>query len=278
MGLRDRIGVDVGRQAEARRGDRMGGGARGALDRHPARHRRPTRSRASTTAARPAFARACERHGVHLGLHTASAVNVAEYAPHVGDAVERYLEAYVEIAPRLGAEWIVIHAGYHFTSDKEMRMAAGRERLKRIVAHAEKHGALVLLENLNKEPDDGRGALPRAHGRGVALLFRGDPLAGVQAVVHRQPRASGARGHRGLSSTRSTSAGSRRCGSPIAGATAMRSICSRARATSISPTCSGASRRKGFAGHYMNAFGSLDDMLAGRDDLVRHAAAAGIVS
>ena len=32
----------------------------------------------------------------------------------------------------------------------------------------------------------------------------------------------------------------------------------------------------GFKGHYMNAFGSLDDMLAGRDDLVRLAEAAGI--
>ena len=32
----------------------------------------------------------------------------------------------------------------------------------------------------------------------------------------------------------------------------------------------------GFRGHYMNAFGSLDDMLAGRDDLVRLAEAAGI--
>ena len=40
--------------------------------------------------------RACERHSVHLGLHTASAVNVAEMAPYVGAAVERYLEAYVE--------------------------------------------------------------------------------------------------------------------------------------------------------------------------------------
>jgi sugar phosphate isomerase/epimerase len=26
---------------------------------------------------------------------------------------------------------------------------------------------------------------------------------------------------------------------------------------------------KGFTGHYMNAFGSLDDMLRARDDLVR---------
>ena len=33
---------------------------------------------------------------------------------------------------------------------------------------------------------------------------------------------------------------------------------------------------KGFRGHYMNAFGSLDDMLEGRDDLVRLAAAAGL--
>jgi len=33
---------------------------------------------------------------------------------------------------------------------------------------------------------------------------------------------------------------------------------------------------KGFTGHYMNAFGSLDDMLAGREDLVRLASAAGL--
>jgi sugar phosphate isomerase/epimerase len=33
---------------------------------------------------------------------------------------------------------------------------------------------------------------------------------------------------------------------------------------------------KGFVGHYINAFGSLDDMLTGRDDLVRRARAAGL--
>src|SRR4029077_3049074 len=76
--------------------------------------------------------RACERYDVHLGLHTASAVNVAEVAPYVGDAVERYLEAYVESSPRRGAEWIVLRAGFHFTSDKERRMPAGLDRLKRI--------------------------------------------------------------------------------------------------------------------------------------------------
>jgi len=33
---------------------------------------------------------------------------------------------------------------------------------------------------------------------------------------------------------------------------------------------------RGFRGHYMNAFGSLDDMLQGRIELVRLAAAAGV--
>jgi sugar phosphate isomerase/epimerase len=33
---------------------------------------------------------------------------------------------------------------------------------------------------------------------------------------------------------------------------------------------------KGFRGHYMNAFGSLDDMLNGRDELVQIAGTAGI--
>src|SRR5260370_39215166 len=45
-----------------------------------------------------------------------------------------------------------MHAGFHFTSDREQRMQAGLERLTRIVAYAERKGALVLLENLNKEP------------------------------------------------------------------------------------------------------------------------------
>lgn len=97
---------------------------------------------------------ALEKHGVHLGLHTLSAVNVAEYSPFLSDAVDAYLKAYIEAMPLLGASSIVVHAGYHFTADVEMRMAAGLERLKRMVEHAEKAGALLLLENLNKEPTD----------------------------------------------------------------------------------------------------------------------------
>src|SRR5271163_2205847 len=153
MNLRDRIGIDIGRKlsledavawasAQAVRLVDVqldtGANALGKID-----ERRGAALRAN-----------CERHGIHLGLHTSSAVNVAEYAPYVGDAVEQYLMAYVDAAGRLGAEWIVMHAGFHFTSDREERMAAGRERLQRIVAYAERKGALVLLENLNKEPPE----------------------------------------------------------------------------------------------------------------------------
>lgn len=95
-----------------------------------------------------------DKHGIQLGLHSNSAVNVAEYSPHVSDAVTEYLKRYVDLVPRLGASWTEMHAGYHFTKDKQARMEAGKERLKRVVAHAEKKKALVLLENLNKEPDD----------------------------------------------------------------------------------------------------------------------------
>jgi len=95
-----------------------------------------------------------ERHGIHIGLHTSSAVNVAEYAPHPSTGVDAYLKAYVDVYNELGAEWIVVHAGYHFTKDKELRMAAGLERLKRIADYAEKKKVRLLLENLNKEPAD----------------------------------------------------------------------------------------------------------------------------
>ena len=95
---------------------------------------------------------ACAANGVRLALHTLSAVNVAEYSPFLSEAVDAYLRAYVEAAPRLGADWVVVHAGYHFTADRAMRMEAGRERLHRLARHAEREGALLLLENLNPEP------------------------------------------------------------------------------------------------------------------------------
>ncbi len=99
-----------------------------------------------------AVRRACERCGVRLGLHTLSAVNVAEYAPLVADAVDAYLKAYIDAAVLLGAGWIVVHAGFHFSADIPQRMQAGLDRLRRVADYADRNGVLLLLENLNKEP------------------------------------------------------------------------------------------------------------------------------
>jgi len=96
----------------------------------------------------------CERDGIRLGLHTSSAVNVAELAPLVGEAVDAYLVGYVDAAARLGAGWIVVHAGYHFSSNVARRMDAGLARLRRVVDYAETKNIRILLENLNKEPED----------------------------------------------------------------------------------------------------------------------------
>jgi sugar phosphate isomerase/epimerase len=96
---------------------------------------------------------ACAEHGIHLGLHTLSAVNIAEVSPFVREAADRYLEAYVDLAARLQASWVVVHAGYHFTADREMRVAAALERLERATAQAESRGVQLLLENMNWEPE-----------------------------------------------------------------------------------------------------------------------------
>jgi sugar phosphate isomerase/epimerase len=96
----------------------------------------------------------CERDGIRLGLHTSSAVNVAELAPLVGEAVDAYLKAYVDAAKRLGAGWIVVHAGYHFGSNVPRRMQSGLDRLRRVLDYAETKNTRLLLENLNKEPPD----------------------------------------------------------------------------------------------------------------------------
>jgi hypothetical protein len=55
----------------------------------------------------------CERADIHLGLHTLSAVNVAEFSPYVSEAVDAYLRANIDVAHRLGCAWLVVHAGFH---------------------------------------------------------------------------------------------------------------------------------------------------------------------
>ena len=274
MGLRDRIGVDVGRRL----------GLEPAVEwaaAHQVRYidiQLDTAENAFTRIddARAAAVRAaCERHDVHLGLHTLSAVNVAEYSPYVAEAVDRYLEGYVDAYGRLGAEWIVVHAGYHFTADKDMRMAAGLERLKRVAGYAEQKGALILLENLNKEPaeaevhylahtlEEWRYYFERVESPAFRLSF---------TVNHAHLVPEGVAGFvDGLDMSRVEEVRLADCFrnghevhlKPGAGDLDFADMFRRI-------------ETKGFKGHYTNAFGSLADMLAARDDLVRLARDAGI--
>ena len=242
MTLRERIGVDLG--GRRRLEDGLAWAAangvyyvdmclEGAPD-HP-------NAPATWTPERVAALRtACERHGIHLGLHSASAVNVAETSPLLTDAAERYLETYIHLAGRLGAEWIVVHGGYHFTGDYAARRAASLERLQRAAALAERAGARLLLENLNREPEHAEIRY-LAHDLEECREYFGrirSPSLGWAFTVnhaHLVPRASTA------SSTRWTSGGAGRCAWPTATA-ATRSTCGRARARSTSGGCSRGSR------------------------------------
>jgi sugar phosphate isomerase/epimerase len=217
----------------------------------------------------------CERHGVTLGLHTASAVNVAEYAPYVADAVEAYLKAYVDAAVRLGAKWIVMHAGFHFTADKAERMQAGRERLWRVVAHAENKGALILLENLNKEPDAAEvhylaHTVEEWRYYFDAIASPSFKLSFTANHAHLVPE-----GIDGFIDAIDLG----RVGEVRLADCFRNGFEAHLRPGEGDLDFAAMFRRLesgGFKGHYTNAFGSLDDMLAGRNELVRLARTAGV--
>ena len=95
----------------------------------------------------------CAESDVSLGLHTLSAVNVAETSAHVADAVDDYLRAYVDIGDLVGADRIIVHGGYHFTDDRDDRIAASKARLRRTIEYATDAAPDLLLENHNVEPD-----------------------------------------------------------------------------------------------------------------------------
>ena len=153
MKLLDRIGVDISRRLKLE--DAIAWAAKNGLRHIDIQLDTGENALPKFDAKRcAAVKKLLEKHDIELGLHTNSAVNVAEYSPHVSDAVTDYLKRYVDLVPKLGASWTEMHAGYHFTKDKKARMEAGKGRLQRVVEHAEKRKALVLLENLNKEPKD----------------------------------------------------------------------------------------------------------------------------
>ena len=87
-----------------------------------------------------------------IGLHTLSAVNMAEFAPYLSEAVDDYIKSYIDVAKLIDANWVEVHAGFHFTGDYERRKLAGLERLKRMGDYAAKQGVKLFLENMNPEP------------------------------------------------------------------------------------------------------------------------------
>lgn len=274
MNLKDRIGIDLGRRIRLEEGIEWAArhGVRyidvqldteaNALDTFDATRAKGVRS-------------ACEKHGLHLGLHTLSAVNVAEYSPFVRNAVDEYLRGYMDVAKLLDAEWIVVHAGYHFGSDKTERMRASLERLKRAADYAQAIGATLLLENLNKEPEDAE-----VHYLAHSVEEWQYYIAGIAApslrlsftVSHAHLVPEGVDGFiDALDFSRVAEVRLADCFrlgkevhlKPGTGDLDFGHIFRRVEG-------------KGFTGHYTNAFGSLDDMLAARDDLAAKAAAVGV--
>jgi len=88
--------------------------------------------------------------GVRYGLHTASYVNTAEVMPDVREASERHLLGYINLSKAIGAEYCVIHCGYHFS---QLRKAVMESLLKTLTAAIELAEALrlpLVIENMNR--------------------------------------------------------------------------------------------------------------------------------
>jgi sugar phosphate isomerase/epimerase len=205
------------------------------------------------------------REGIRLGLHTLSAVNIAEFSPIVSSSVDAYLAAYIEAAHRLGAGWIVVHGGYHFTADKRARMEAAVARLARAADLAEKKGVRLLLENLNPEPAEAEVHY-LAHDVEECRYFferiKSPALGWSFTVNHAHILAVGIdRFMDGMDLGRCGEVRLADCRGTIEehllpgqGTIDFARVFARIEAS-------------GYQGHYMMAFGSLNDMLKGRDTL-----------
>lgn len=216
-----------------------------------------------------------DRHNIRLGLHTLSGVNVAEFSPFCRDAVDQYLKAYIDLAVRLDAGWIVVHGGYHFTNCRSLRMKTAIERLFRIANYAQSKGVLLLLENLNWEP-----VLAEVNYMPVTPAECMHFFKEVQNPALRWSfTANHAHFLPGVGIEKFIDAMDF-------------SLCHEVRLADNNGSYEihqqpgdgsidfGAMFKKiegmGYTGHYTNGFGSIDDMLIGRDYMVARASEAGV--
>jgi sugar phosphate isomerase/epimerase len=274
MGLRDRIGIDLSR--DVRIEDGVVWAAKNDVKYLDIQLDNDTNDITTFDAKRVSAVRSVrEKHGIHIGLHTSSAVNVAEFAPYASTGVDEYLKAYIDIYPKVGAEWIVVHAGYHFGKDKPVRMKAGLERLKRMADYAEKKKVRLLLENLNKEPKAAEVHY-LAHTLEEWRYYWGlldSPSVRLSFTVnhaHLVPE-----GYEGFSDALDFS---------LVGEVRLADCHRNGYEVHLKPGAGDIDfgdmfkriEGKGFKGHYTNAFGSLEDRLDAREYLVGKARAAGV--
>ncbi len=265
MDLRDRIGIDLGKQVAFE--DAIKWAAENGVKVINLGLDGPANDPATLTDRRAAGIREqAAQAGVTLGLHTLSAVNMAEDSPFVRDAVDAYMKSYIDAAARLGCSWIVVHAGYHFTDDVERRTGVSLERLQRLGDAAGAKGVRLLLENMNKEPADAEVHYLACYLDECRRYFDALPAETVGwafTVNHAHMLPEKIAGFvDGLDMAR--------CGEvriadnkgdkeehlqPGDGTIDFADMFARI-------------EDAGYRGHYMNAFGSPDDMLKGRDYLV----------
>ena len=93
------------------------------------------------------------QHGITIGIHSLSAVNIAEITPVMAAAADEYARQNIELAAVLGATHVVFHGGFHFSSDVEARFEASIARLGLAVQLAEARGIELHFENHNAEPE-----------------------------------------------------------------------------------------------------------------------------
>lgn len=275
MSIRDRIGVDLGVRSN------IEDGIAKAIE-HGVKYLDikidipPNNVESLTDERVSGIRRQCEQHGIKLGVHTSSAVNVAEVAPHVRDGVDRYLWGHMDACKRVGGSWMVVHAGYHFTKDIKMRMETGLERLKRMSEYAEKINLTLLLENMNWEPDDAEvhylaHNLEECHYYFDSL--KSPKLRWSFTVNHAHLVPEGIDGFLDALDIG-------RCGEVRI------ADCFGEKEVHLKPgegNIDFAHMFKrldelGYRGHFTNAFGTVDDMIEGREYLVRCAEKAGITN
>jgi sugar phosphate isomerase/epimerase len=217
---------------------------------------------------------ALEAADIRLGLHTLSAVNAAETAPFLSEAVDEYLQRYVDIAGPLGAQWIVMHGGFHFTGDYQRRMQCGIERLQRLGDYARPRGVRLLLENMNPEPADAEVRYLACDVEECRVYFdRLDPadFGWTYTVNHAHMLPVGIRGFFeafGPARLEEVRLADNRGGKeehlkPGEGTVDFEGMFA---------LIEGA----GYHGHYMLAYGTIEEMREGRDQLAARAVRAGI--